>query len=95
MEQRNKNKKTEIISIKTTPEIKKELQESAKQTGQNLSAFILYNVLGRNYKTNEVVGRTELLEDLEQLKRKLNNKEEALDKIEKIAEKVGRNYANH
>ena len=85
-------RKTQVISIKATPEIKNKLQEMAEQTGQNLSAFILYKALYGNYTVNEVLCKSEILEDLEQLKCKIDNKKEALIKIETIAEKVGNSY---
>lgn len=92
MKQKNMQRKTQVISIKVTPEIKNKLQEMAEQTGQNLSAFILYKALHGNYTVNEVVCKSEILEDLEQLKCKIDNKKEALIKIETIAEKVGNSY---
>ncbi|MCM1236480.1 MAG: hypothetical protein NC489_40895 [Ruminococcus flavefaciens] len=81
--------KTQTISIKTTPEIKAEIERRAKENHQSVSAYMTNQALSTNYGMNLVQFQAEILDNLETIKNNAENSQAVIRLAEKTARIIG------
>lgn len=81
--------KTQTISIKTTPEIKAEIERRARENNQSLSAYMTNQALSNNYGINLVRFQSEILENLESIKKNADDSHAVIHLTEETAKMMG------
>lgn len=88
--------KTQTISIKTTSEIKNEIERRAKENHQSVSAYMTNQALSTNYGINLVQFQAEILENLETIKINADDSNTVIRLTEETAKIIGGiNNGNH
>ncbi|MCH5268519.1 MAG: hypothetical protein J1E62_09265 [Lachnospiraceae bacterium] len=82
-------KRSKIISMKATEEMKSELESRAKEAGQTLSTYILNRALENNPCSGMIIHRAEILENLEKLKNNADDEVIVVKTVEEIAKRMG------
>lgn len=81
--------KTQTISIKVTPEAKTEIERRAKENHQSVSAYITNQALSTHYGINLVQFQSEILENLESIKRNADDSNTVIRLTEETAKIIG------
>lgn len=81
--------KTETISIKTTPEVKAEIERRAKENHQSVSTYITNQALSTNCTVTLVQFQAEILENLESIKKNADDSQTVIRLTEETAKIIG------